>query len=248
MKIGNGPISFFYFYPYKLDIGPFMKVNYKFLAVFVLMAGCSQSKKDETAICMVNRAPLYETADVMNPSDKDLILGEEITIADKDFERKNDNEFVFITLSDGSAKWTAKRNLLPGAIPAAVIRNTKTYRETDTSVLSALFHLAEFVAITETKDEFAKITSVGKEKSGWTLKTNISAQDHDVEIAVLAQEELLDKNHRIIDQLLPNFLTIVPDKQSLLARELQKQLDFEVSDAIEESIRQYESNQGGYNQ
>jgi len=218
-----------------------MKLKLVFLTSVIIFVSCTGNKKSGSAICIEKRAALYETSNIMDPSEKVLNLGDRVSITDfRDFEKKRSEEFIEITLSDGSSAWTLKRNLIPGGTPAAVIKDTPAYAKPDTNVVTAMFRLAEFAAITETQDDRVKITGAGRIKEGWTLKKNISMDSVDIEIAILAHEELLDKNSRIIKEALPYFLSIVSDKQSILSGELQKLMDAEVSNAIEESIMQYE--------
>jgi hypothetical protein len=176
-----------------------------------------------------------------------MLLGEKLTyLGESAVDSANpEQEYLHVELSDGKQAWARSYGVLINAIPAAVISQTAIYKRPDlVTQTDKTFRIAEFVAIISDKGEWVEVIGAEKRKSGWIKRDMLSIDPEDVAVATLAHKDLLDKEGKIIAVNLSTFLENLPNVNSQLARSLQDQMSSQVEDAIEQSIRDYETEDG----
>ena len=221
-----------------------MKQRLIVLPALILLISCSKSNKKAeiiNAICIAENCPCFEKRK-SDPVIATLELGEQVQVIDRTGKKKKaGSNRVEVKLPEGSKVWTLEENLVRDALPAAIVKNAPVFESPESAnPIGDKFLLAEYAIISEQTNNWVKLTGPDKVKKGWIMKENISTQPGDVNIALLAHRNLLDKKGIIKIDKLGDFIKNIPDVDARLARELQKLLDQEVTDAIEQSIMDYE--------
>jgi hypothetical protein len=226
-----------------------MKSKLYVLIVISLFLSCTGKKNKNAyveAICIVDGAPVYEKAEITSQPIAFLQLGESVKIMNHISSRRvGDVHLTKIQFTNGILGWTRYENLVENAFPAAILKESVIYQYPERDApTDKKFHLAEFAVVADQNDAMVRLLGTGKKKEGWVPKECISTHPNDVSIALMAYNKLLDRNGVIRTDKLSEFLKLLPDKNTSLAIILQKLMDKEVADAIEQSIMEYEQ---GYN-
>ncbi len=231
-----------------------MKLFQSALIGFLLFASCTGKRSDPGSsageniiltevICIMEDAPLYEEPGTTSPVISSVQLGEVIQIITDDptGQEPNAGKYYEIQLHEGMSAWISGSAIYTNAVPAAILKEATIYSSPDANTRTGKnFFLAEFGVITGEHDTWVKLTGAGKKKEGWIKKETVSTDPSDVTVAILAESYLLEDNGTLIKDKLPEFMRQLPDRDTKLAVELQKLVEIEVVDAIEQSIMEYE--------
>jgi len=222
-----------------------MKQKLFTLLVISLFLSCTWKKNKNAfieALCIVGSSPVYEMPEMTSQVIASFHLGEQVKIMNRaKSKRRTNSQLVEIQATDGTAAWTLYENLLTNAVPAAILEDAVIYQHPEMNTQTdKKFHLAEFAAVTDQNESWVRIMGAGKKKEGWIPRECITTHPGDVNVAILAHSDLLDRNGVIITDKLADFLKHLPDNNAELAIKLQQLMDQEVADAIEQSIMEYE--------
>ncbi len=160
-----------------------------------------------------------------------LSLGEKVVYLGKskvDSTEKQNYEYHYVELSDGSKVWAYAYGLLIDAKPAVVIDETPIYKRPDLVTKSDEdVEVMEFVAIVGEKDEWIEIVSAGKKKKGWIKKENVVKNDQDVAVSIMAYKSLKNKEGEIELEKIPAFIEEIPYSDSRFIDYLQNMYDLD---------------------
>ncbi len=231
-----------------------MKLFQYALIGFLLFASCTGKRNDPgssageniiitEAICIMDDAPLNKDPGAASPVLSSVQLGEVIQIITNEpaGQELSTGKYYEVQLANGSNAWISGSAIYTNAIPAAILKEAVIYSNPDANTKTGKnFFLAEFGVITGEHDTWVKLTGADKKKEGWIKKKFVSTDPGDVTVAILAESYLLENNGTLIKDKLPDFMRQLPDRDTKLAVELQKLVEIEVVDAIEQSIMEYE--------
>jgi hypothetical protein len=196
----------------------------------------------DTSICITEGALAYSRPTSSGDILSKISLGERLCyrqISAEDSLNKG-VEFYQVELSDETVVWVTSESIVLNAFPAAIINETPVYVRPD--ILSntlGSFNPLEFVAVVSAKDAWVEIIGIDNSLRGWIEKKNISIEQEDISISVLANKSILVDGVVDTDQI-GKFLENIPYKNSCFVPYLQALLDDEVGEAIENAIEEYE--------
>lgn len=162
--------------------------------------------------------------------EKLIYLGESKT----DSTDKNNHEYHFVELSDGQKVWAYGYGILINAKPAVIVEETFIYARPDLVTRSEKkLNVMDFIAIVKEKDNWIEIVSSGKKKKGWIENKKVSTKTEDVAFAIMAYKSILNKQGEIVTDKIQGFLEEIPYKDNRFNLYLQKILDQEMENAVE---------------
>ena len=231
-----------------------MKIIYPCLIFPALIISCSGNKNDSgfstsekitltEAVCIMDEIPIYEESRINSPIVSSAQLGEIVQLVNPQtsIQEPDPGKLYKVRLPEGSNAWISGAGILTQVKPAAILKETAIYTDTGAGTPTGKsFKQAEYAVVTSENDAWVKLTGAGKRKIGWVKKEMISTDPSDIHVAILAHSYLLEKNGNLMTDKLPDFIRQLPDKNTKLALELQKTMDKEVGDLIEQSIMEYE--------
>lgn len=175
-----------------------------------------QKIEESPAVCVWNKLSVRETAGAKGKYKTTIYLGEKVTykgITKKDTSQKKAVEYAKIELADGTIGWADMRFLAINANAFVFIQGSKLYKRPDIlTATSKTFNKMQFVAVTETKDEWSKIKGIAsKDKwfsEGWVKTTNLTDSEIDVSVAILASRALnnndKEKKIKALNEIIDN--------------------------------------------
>ena len=172
--------------------------------------------EDVPAVCVWNKLSVRETPGAKGKYKTTIYLGEKVTYKGetvKDTSSKKGVEYLKIELADGTIGWADKRFLAVNSNSFVFVQGSKVYKRPDIlTATSKKFDKMQFVAVTETKDEWSKIKGIAAGdkwfSEGWVKTDNLTDSEIDVSVAILAQRALQgsdkDKKIKALNEIVDN--------------------------------------------
>jgi hypothetical protein len=195
-----------------------------------------ESQKNEVAappaqnaiVCVWDGVPVRETPEKNGKFLSSLNLGEVITDLNElkiDASDKN-REYVKVRLSDGKEGWALTYGLIKNAFVAVVKTNVTMCKRPDLLTITAVtLKPMDFVAVSNTIDDWIEITSDQKKKTGWIKKDAITTSKEDITMSILINKSLTVKDGKSIIEKYKSLIAASPFPNSIFTNLLKQQLD-----------------------
>ncbi len=204
--------------------------------------GLFKSKKQ--AVCIWNNTPLRKEPKRKGKWISGINLGEKVTYLGEssiDSNYKN-REYYKVELSDETRGWAGSFGIVIDASTAAIKNETLLYKRPDMLTASdKTLEPVEFIAITEEKDGWIEVVGSRKRFKGWIKNENITKNNEDVAISVLAAKEFHKGIKNASIEELETFLEEIPYKNSGFLKILKNNLSEKKAEADEKEMLEAES-------
>jgi hypothetical protein len=169
-----------------------------------------------------------------------MSLGETVIDLDSLSTDINDKkrEYYKVRLSDGKEGWTPSYGAIKNAYAAVFKTNASLYKRPDLlTITETRFVPMEFVAITNSMEDWIEVTSEQKKKCGWVKKDAITTTREDIATAILINKKLSTDDGLSNSDKIKTLITDAPYPGSIFIGILQQKIAAEsLSIAAKQSI------------
>ena len=214
------------------------------IAIFIVFSCTERSEQEDTTAKELSAVCIWEGSTLRDAPSKQakwlasISLGETLTmLGDTAIDSTDKNrEFYNIRLSDGKQGWVQAYLLAIDAKPAAFIQKAVIHKRPDllTGTDNA-FETMEMVAVLNEQDDWLEVIGNKRKKSGWIKNENVTFNDKDVAVAILATKAFSEKDQERKDEKIKEILDNSALSGSVFIEELQRLLypeEAEIAKAI----------------
>ncbi|MEO0472758.1 MAG: hypothetical protein AAF206_24295 [Bacteroidota bacterium] len=145
-------------------------------------------------VCAWRSVILHVLPGRTSPQVSTVLFTEEVQrLGKRGFVRAENRDYIQVKTKAGDTGWVNANFFVPDGGPVVLTDNATIFKKPQTSVAvtNALFYEGEILILTDFRDNWVKLTSERKERTGWIKGYEIlSLEETDLEAAVLLQEAL----------------------------------------------------------
>jgi hypothetical protein len=170
-----------------------------------------QKKEEKNIVCVWDGVPVRQTPSKSGKYLSAITLGETITDLEESVKDSTDKnrEYYKVMLSDGKQGWAPTYGLIKNATIGVAKADISLYKRPDLlTITDNKLKAMEFIAVTNTKEDWIEILGEQKKKTGWIKKDAITTNKEDITTSILINKKLaandglskLDKYKAIVAQ------------------------------------------------